>query len=378
MAWHRIWGGLMLRFSRVFARWPVVAAIALLSSASILAAAGPVSAQTPTDWTGYLYSAGHSSYNAADTAITPANAGHLTKVWQWKGDAATMSGQPGPALFASPTVADGAVFIGANNGYFYKLNETTGAVLAKVFIGYQPKLTCAARGFISTATVTTDPSDGQETVYVAAPDGYLYAFNASDLSVKWRSVIDIPSTTVNDYFNWSSPTVANGKIYVGSASHCDKPAHPRLGNRLRPGHRVTSSPGSSRCPTATSAAASGRAWPWTALAMCTPPPARQPKNTTNRYYSVSIVKLDPNTLQPLGSFTVPNSQLGGDGDFGGSPTIFGPDVGALQQERDLLRAGPLHHAGGLGNPDRCQVVLGQPGAMLGGGDLRRHVPVHGG
>jgi outer membrane protein assembly factor BamB len=43
-----------------------------------------------------------------------------------------MSGQPGPALFASPTVAGGAVFIGANNGYFYKLNETTGAVLAKV------------------------------------------------------------------------------------------------------------------------------------------------------------------------------------------------------------------------------------------------------
>jgi hypothetical protein len=83
MAWHRTSGDLMLRFSRFFAYWPVAAAAALLSGTSVLAAAGPVSAQTSGDWSGYLYNAGHSSYNAAETAITPANAGHLTKVWQW-------------------------------------------------------------------------------------------------------------------------------------------------------------------------------------------------------------------------------------------------------------------------------------------------------
>src|SRR5690242_17568383 len=171
----------------------------------LLMLAGPVLVPTgsagaavlPADWAAYLDGASHSSFNAADTAVTPANAGALVKKWHWRGDAATMSGQPGPSLFSSPTVADGAVFIGANNGYFYKLDETTGAVLAKVFIGYQPKLTCSARGFVSTATVAADPATGQDTVYVAAPDGYLYALNASDLSLVWRSVIDIPSTTVS-------------------------------------------------------------------------------------------------------------------------------------------------------------------------------------
>ena len=39
-----------------------------------------------------------------------------------------MSGQPGPGLFSSPTVADGSIYVGANNGYFYQLNATTGAV----------------------------------------------------------------------------------------------------------------------------------------------------------------------------------------------------------------------------------------------------------
>jgi MFS family permease len=180
-------------------------------------------AAASTDWSAYLYSSSHSSYNAADTAITPANTPQLVKKWHWRGDSPTMTGQPGPAVYATPAVVGGAVYVGANNGYFYKLSEATGAVLAKRFIAFRPKLTCAARGFISSATVAPDPADGFETVYVGAPNGYLYALRASDLTVKWRSVIDIPSSTVSDYFQWSSPTVANGKIYIGSASQCDKP-----------------------------------------------------------------------------------------------------------------------------------------------------------
>src|SRR5215467_3734560 len=179
--------------------------IAILVPGALIAAARPASAVLPTDWAGYLNGAEHSSFNAADTVITPGTVPALAQAWHWKGDKATMPGQPGPALFSSPTVADGAVYIGANTGWFYKLDEATGAVLAKVFLGYQPKLSCAARGLISTATVAVDPSDGQDTVYVGAPDGYLYALQATDLSQKWRSPVDIPSQTVSDYFMWSSP-----------------------------------------------------------------------------------------------------------------------------------------------------------------------------
>jgi len=302
----------------------------MLAGLALVPAASATAAVSPTDWPGYLDGASHSSFNAADAAVTPANAGALVKKWHWRGDAATMSGQLGPSLFSSPTVAAGAVFIGANNGYFYKLDETTGAVLAKVFIGYQPKLTCSARGFVSTATVAADPATGQDTVYVAAPDGYLYALNASDLSLVWRSVIDIPSTTVSDYFDWSSPTVANGKIYVGSASHCDKP----LTQGALVGFDQATGAEFARFFTVPSGVLGGGIWSSAAVdsdGYVYVTTGTQPKNTTQRYYSISMVKLDGRTLQPLAWFTVPNSQLGGDSDFGGSPTIFGPDVGACNK-----------------------------------------------
>ncbi len=305
-------------------------ALAALTCAAIAVGTSPASAVSSTDWPAYLHGSNHSSYNAADTAILPSNVGALVKKWHWKGDAATMTGQPGPALYASPTVADGAVFIGANNGYFYKLSESTGAVLAKRFIAYRPHLTCAARGFISTATVAADPADGQETVYVGAPNGYLYALRASDLTTKWRAVIDIPSTTVSDYFQWSSPTVANGKIYIGSASQCDRP----LTRGAVVGYNQATGAEFARFFTVPQGYLGGGVWTSVAVdsdGYVYASTGTQPKNTTNRFDSVSIIKLNGNTLQKLGSFTVPNAELGGDGDFGGSPTIFGPYVGACNK-----------------------------------------------
>ncbi len=283
-----------------------------------------------TDWPGYLDGAAHSSFNGADLAIVPGNVSTLTTQWTFRGDAATLPGQPGPALYSSPTVADGFVYIGANNGYFYQLDEATGAVRHKVFIGFRSALTCAARGFIATATVAADPLDGLDTVYVAAPDGYLYALAASDLTLKWRSVIDLPSSTVNDYFQWSSPTVANGKIYVGSSSHCDKP----LTRGAVVGYSQSSGKQIGRFYTVPSGLLGGGVWSSVAVGpdgSVYASTGTQPKNTTNRYDSVSIIRLDGNTLAKLGAFTVPNAELGGDGDFGGSPTIFGAYVGACNK-----------------------------------------------
>src|SRR5437016_7929893 len=93
------------------------------------------------EWPGYLLDSGHSSAGSA-SVITPGNAGTLRKAWTFKAAAATMSGQPGPQFYASPTVAGGMVFIGANTGVFYALNLSTGAVVWKRFLGFQPGLGC--------------------------------------------------------------------------------------------------------------------------------------------------------------------------------------------------------------------------------------------
>jgi outer membrane protein assembly factor BamB len=292
--------------------------------------AGGSALTSTTDWPGYLHGSDHSAYNPADASITSGNVAQVAMKWHWAGDAPTMPGQPTAALYASPTVADGYVYIGAKNGYFYQLDEVTGAALHKVFLGFSQKLTCNPQGIIATATVAVDPADGKDTVYIAGPDGYLYALDAMDLSTKWRSVIDIPSTTVNDYFQWSSPTVANGKIYVGSASQCDKP--------LTRGALVSFDQGTgteiSRFFTVPDGSLGGGVWSSAAVAddgtvyISTGTPPRKPADHAD---SVSIVKLDGTTLQKLGSYRVPDTNLCGDCDFGGSPTVFGSMVGACNK-----------------------------------------------
>src|SRR5215813_10014118 len=173
------------------------------------------------NWGGYLKGPAHSSRSAA-AAISPAKARSMARVWTWKPAGPTMPGQPA-GLLASPTVFNGRIYIGALSGVFYALDEASGHVIWHRFIGFVPTLTCGGLGIVATATVAKDPVTNLLTVYVAGGNGYLYALNAATGKVTWRSVIAIPSTTVSDYYDWSSPTVARKRIYVGVSSNCDTP-----------------------------------------------------------------------------------------------------------------------------------------------------------
>src|SRR5262249_57150894 len=121
-------------------------------------------------------------------------------------------------------VYNGALYIGAKNGYFCALNEATGAVSWQRLIGFVKGTTCGFQGFTSTATVAPDPTTGNPTVYVYGATGYLYAMNAADGTDVWPpAAVALPSTTVNDYYAWSSPLIFNGNVYVGISSQCDVP-----------------------------------------------------------------------------------------------------------------------------------------------------------
>jgi outer membrane protein assembly factor BamB len=285
-------------------------------------AAVPASATPYVNWPAYLGGPSHNSYLASATAITPADAASLTPAWTF------MPGAPpdaalGYQLNASPTVYDGVVYIGANNGTFYALDEATGATLWQTFLGYvDPEGSCGTRGITATATVAADPSTGVPTVYVSGGDGYLYALNAATGTVLWKSVIALPVGDAPSYYDWSSPTVMNNRIYVGVAAQCTE--HER-GGMLEFGQ--TRGKLIASYYTVPSDMVGGSIWSSAAVASNGDVYAGSgndlPPTPSNEGTSESIIELKPDILHQLGSWQLPlTEQPSDDDDFGASASLF--------------------------------------------------------
>jgi outer membrane protein assembly factor BamB len=347
----------------VFHRRPLAAAAAAgaLLTAFAGIGAGPAAAAAGGDWPAFLEGPAHSSYNGTATSITPGNIANLQPVWQWPTPASPNSGTN--QLLASPTVANGVVYVGAEDGYFYAVSEASHALLWSDFLGLDtPKGTqpCGPKGqgIVSTATVANDPVTGTPTVFVNAPDGNLYALNAVTGAVIWTGLVDTPSPTVNDYYSWGSPLVAGGKVYVGISSDCDSPLVQGglVAFDQSSGARVAQwldTPGGSL---------GGSVWSSPVLL----PNGQIVVTTGNGYngsgqplYDESIVRLDPGTLAVLDHWQVPAAERGTDSDFGASPTVWTatingvstPMVGACNKNgifyafaQDNLSAGPVWRA----------------------------------
>ena len=283
----------------------------------VLSASPPATAGPAADWPAYLNNARHAS-RSASTAITPTNAGTLEQAWTFISPGPTGPGQPGKAFVASPIVFGGRVFIGSNTGVFYALDQATGAIAWSRFLGFSKKLTCNARGIASTATVAVDPATTKPTVYVSSGDGYLFALDAATGSVVWRSEIHAQAADVNDYFNWSSPTVANGSVYVGVSAHCDAPL-------VRAGvQRFDQATGALRAAYFTVPEGQIGGSVWSSV-------AANPKavfaTTGNASAGIAadayaLVKLDATTLVRTAKYTVPGADRVPDSDFGASPVLF--------------------------------------------------------
>ncbi|MGZ4659551.1 MAG: outer membrane protein assembly factor BamB family protein [Blastococcus sp.] len=312
----------------------------------------PGQAAVVANWPGYLFDVGHSSYNAAATTITPANVSTLTKYWTWKPAAATMSGQPAPVLYSSPTVYAGRVYIGTGSGDFYALDLATKTVVWKKFIAFVTAKTCGAQGFVSTATVAPDASrGGQLTVYVAAADGYVYALNAATGATVWRGLVAQPSATSSNYYNWGSPTVSNGAVYEGISSQCDKPL-------VRAGVKGFSQASGAPIGTYFSVPAGSKGGSvWSSIATNAGGNVfASTGNGPNGTDGESVVRLSGTTLARQDGWRVPSSQATPDADFGASPTLFSatlngvsvPMVGACNKNgryyalrQQNLSAGPV-------------------------------------
>jgi outer membrane protein assembly factor BamB len=315
-------------------------------------AATPAGAAGTANWSSFLFNANHSSFNGAATSITTKNVADLQPAWQW------FQTTPGLRTFqASPTVVNGVVYIGSENGYFYAISEATRKVLWSQDFGVTPNAACGSEGITATAAVVNDAATGF-TVYVNAPNGKLYALSAATGAILWSATVDTPSTTTDNYYSWSSPLVANGHVYVGISSQCDAPYilggaevfNQATGALQGTWHSLPTGDVGASVWSSLAESTLGDGSVFVATGNAPDATAKEPPN------SQSIVRLSGTNLSQLDSWEVPVSQRIGDGDFGGSPTIFTADldgtstpmVGACNKNgiyyalrQDDLHAGPV-------------------------------------
>lgn len=313
---------------------------------------------TNQDWPAYLFSARHPSATAGPTAITPGNAGTLNAAWRFQEQPPTGYRQPQGGFSASPTVADGMVFIGSQTGDFYALHESTGQLAWKQTLDYEQvgnNGNCQnVRGIVGTATVAADPQTGNPVVYVPGAR-YLYALNAATGALEWKSLVGPAGSAavVGAYFNYASPTVANGLVYMGVSSSCDMPfvrggvqSFSQETGRLK--HSFWTDPAGQVGASVWSSEAATRPWVWATTG--------DPEFTgTHLYHAYSFLRLNSGTLALSGAWQLKLPQAA-DLDFGSSPTLFDGTVQGLPTalvgacskngryytlRRDALRRGPV-------------------------------------
>jgi outer membrane protein assembly factor BamB len=261
--------------------------------------------------------------------------------------------KPAPFLEASPTVVAGHVYIGAESGGFYVLDESTGAMVWSRQLDTTPGGPCPVRGISSTAAVVPDPVTGISTVYVSGAR-YLYALNAATGAVAWKTEIGSPSVTT--YYNWSSPTVVGGHVYVGLASGCDHPLarggvvelDQHTGQVLNTWYTVPAGSIGGGVWSSVAASLNGSDL-WVSTGNECDPTVNTCPAGNKIGHSLSIVHLS-SSLKLLQAWQAPGTAgHGHDWDFGSSPTLIGKngstpaDVGACNKNGlyYTLAANPL-------------------------------------
>jgi polyvinyl alcohol dehydrogenase (cytochrome) len=108
--------------------------------------------------------------------------------------------------WSQPTVADGRVFVGSQNGTVYALSAKTGCIY----------WTFSARGGVRTAIVVSPPrASSPALVFFGDTAANAYALNADTGAVVWvRKVDDHPFARIT-----GSPTFHEGRLYVPVSSY---------------------------------------------------------------------------------------------------------------------------------------------------------------
>jgi len=147
--------------------------------------------ETTHPWTNYRNNQSRSGYQPVSTPDTNST------LWSWT----SPSGVP-----KNPVIAEGIVYVAAYDD-LYAIDETTGAQLWTVDVN---------GGSSSSNIGNRGPTVSDGKLYVGDVEGYLWCLNATNGQEIWHWPYAIPPGVID-----TSPVVANGRVYFGTADGAD-------------------------------------------------------------------------------------------------------------------------------------------------------------
>lgn len=145
------------------------------------------------DWVRFGYDLGSSGLNAAETGsgnnISVANVASVDLLWK----SPILDGK----VWSQIVIVGSYAYVTTRGGTFYKLNATTGAVVASFAIGSPSSSTPHIIGGIA---------------YFGADNGYLYAVTVSTMAQLWRSTVQDSAAVL------SHPVVSGTRVFYGTSS----------------------------------------------------------------------------------------------------------------------------------------------------------------
>jgi len=160
----------------------------------------------PHGWPSHGFDHDNTRATPLETIISPANVATLVPKWQT--DFQTLEGGSSNGVTATPTVGNGLVYASSWNGKVYALNASTGAVKWRYDTG-----SAGVLGVQGTPTLT---ADGR--VLVGDSLAQVHCLDGKTGKLLWKQVVGGAADHV-----WGGITVANGRAFVGIASHNDTP-----------------------------------------------------------------------------------------------------------------------------------------------------------
>jgi len=178
---------------------------------SLMASCIPGQGQPASGWSGTAFRDGVIYVGTGDGTVVAINATSREEQWpnpysfatEGSGGLACGPAIVADAIYATPIVDGGSVYVGTYSGRMYALSTATGA----------RRWSYPEDGNIG--AVVGSPVVADETIYISTSDGMVYALYIGNGDVRWQDRLEWKSEPLADKL-WTSPTVMDDTLYVST------------------------------------------------------------------------------------------------------------------------------------------------------------------